>query len=98
MTIDFSSHNSSATSRGFLPWMPVTGRDPSLKGKLPFRTQIATSREDSVREAALATEEVTVYTDGSAMNGKVGAAAMLTRPGNLPRSLHLHLGTEKEHT
>ena len=39
-----------------------------------------------------------VYTDGSAMEGKVGAAATLLRDGRPARTLHFHLGPEKEHT
>jgi ribonuclease HI/exonuclease III len=78
--------------------IPATARDPTQIGKLPFQTHIATCREDSIEEAANASEEVIVYTDGSAMNGKVGAAAVLTRADNPPRTLRLHLGPEKEHT
>ena len=43
-------------------------------------------------------EEVQVFTDGSAINGKVGAVAVLIRAGNPTRILHLHLGPESEHT
>jgi ribonuclease HI len=45
-----------------------------------------------------ASEEVQVYTDSSAMEGKVGAAATLQRAGRPARTLHYHLGPEKEHT
>jgi len=73
-------------------------RDPTLQGELPFVTSIADSREDSIKEAESASEEVQVFTDGSALNGKVGAAAILTREGKPPRALHLALGPESEHT
>ena len=78
--------------------IPATARDPTQKGKLPFKTHIAASRDSSIEEAANAAEEVIIYTDGSAINGKVGAAAILTRADKPPRVLHLHLGSEKEHT
>ena len=78
--------------------IPATVRNPVQKGKLPFKVEIAEDKEASVREAENAEEEVQVFADGSAMNGKVGAAAVLTRAGKPPRVLHMHLGTENEHT
>ena len=50
------------------------------------------------REAENATEEIQVYTDGSAHNGKVGASAILIRKNRPDRILHFHLGPEVEHT
>jgi ribonuclease HI len=43
-------------------------------------------------------EKVHIYTDGSAHNGQVGAAAILKRPGKQRRTLHYHLSTTEEHT
>jgi hypothetical protein len=67
------------------------------KGKLPFKVEIVEDKEASVREAENTEEEVQVFADGSAMNRKVGAAAVLTRAGKPPHVLHMHLGTENEH-
>jgi len=78
--------------------IPAVARDPMLQGVLPFAVSIAENREDSIREAENASEEVQVFTDSSAINGKVGAAAMLTRAGNPPHTLHFNLGPENEHT
>jgi ribonuclease HI len=78
--------------------IPAVARDPMTKGKLPFKVSITENREESVNEAASAREEVQIYTDSSAINGKVGAAAILTRPGSPLCTLHLHLGPESEHT
>ena len=39
-----------------------------------------------------------VYTDGSAQEGKVGAAALLIRQGEPNRVLHYHLGPSSKHT
>ena len=55
-------------------------------------------RDTSITEAAGAREEIQVYADGSAINGKVGAAAILIRGSKPIRTLHLHLGPESEHT
>lgn len=78
--------------------IPVTVRNPAHQGILPFAISIAGSREDSIREAEHTNEEIQVYADGSAIDGKVGAAAVLTRAGHPPRALHLYMGPESEHT
>ena len=77
---------------------PTTARNPVLQGKLPFVICIAENREESIRETENAREAIQVFTDGSAIDGKVGAAAVLTRAGNPPCALHLHMGPESEHT
>jgi ribonuclease HI len=45
-----------------------------------------------------AKEEIQIYTDGSALEGKVGVAAILIHPGKEPRKLHYQLGPITEHT
>src|SRR5229473_990694 len=54
-------------------------------------------KEESKEEVRNAKETVKVYTDGSTINGKVGAAAVLTRMGRPTRILHHHLGPVTEH-
>ena len=54
--------------------------------------------KESIHIAQLAEEEIKVYMDGSGTNGKVGAAATLMQQGKPNRTLHYHLGLEKEHT
>ena len=78
--------------------IPTLGWDPAKTGELPFRIRIPADKEASAREAEDATEEIQVFTDGSAQGGKVGAAAILIRKNRPNRSLHLHLGPEAEHT
>jgi len=78
--------------------IPTATRNPSTTGKLPFQISIPANKEDSAREAEHATEEIQVFSDGSAQNGKVGAAAVLTRKNKPDRILHFHLGPEAEHT
>ena len=73
-------------------------RNPALTHKRPFTISISNSKDDSVREDSQATEKVKVYTDGSAQDGKVGAAALLIRPGQPNRKLHFHLGSITQHT
>ena len=78
--------------------IPATSCDPILAAKIPFTISISEDRESSMREAANAEEEVQVFSDGSAMEGKVGAAAILLRAGKPARALHFHLGSEDKHT
>jgi len=78
--------------------IPSYARNPSKTGILPFQVSIPADKEASVREAANASEEIQVYSDGSAQGGKVGAAAILIRKNRPDRMLHLHLGREAEHT
>jgi ribonuclease HI/exonuclease III len=78
--------------------IPTAPRDPIHIGITPFVISIPESREDSTEEAEAAEEEVQIFTDGSATEGKVGAAAILLRAGKPARILHLCLGTEDEHT
>jgi ribonuclease HI len=76
----------------------TTTRHPVQIGELPFNIRIPDSREDSIIEATNASEEIQIFSDGSAMNGRVGAAAVLIRNGKAPRILQLHLGPDDEHT
>jgi len=78
--------------------IPVTVRNPAHQGILPFAISIAGSREDSIREAEHANEEIQVFADGLAIDRKVGVAAILTRAGSPPHVLHLHMGPESKHT
>ena len=78
--------------------IPATARDPSQSGKLPFAIPIADSRENSTKDAESATEDINLNADSSAINGKVGAAAVLMRTGNPPPILHLRFGPESKHT
>jgi len=78
--------------------IPTTVRDPTKLGKIPLTIRIPENREDSIKEAVNATETVQVFSDGSSLGGKVGAAAVLYIGGAHIRTLHYHLGTDTQHT
>ena len=78
--------------------IPAVAQNPSKSGKLPFELSIAENREDSIKETVTAMEEIQIFSDGSAMEDKVGASAVLIRKGRHTRTLHFHLGPSTEHT
>jgi ribonuclease HI/exonuclease III len=78
--------------------IPADIRHPAQTGKVPFHCFVAEDKETAVRIAGEASEEIQVFSDGSAISGKVGAAAILMRKGNPVRMLQCHLGPDSEHT
>lgn len=44
------------------------------------------------------TDTIKIFTDGSGHNGGIGAAAVLMRSGQEPRTLRYYLGPDEEHT
>lgn len=78
--------------------IPSTFRDPTKVGKSPLKLSIAGSREESIEETMNAEEELQVFSDGSALEGQVGAAAVLMLKGEHVQTLHYHLGSQAEHT
>lgn len=74
---------------------PVSLRPGS---SLPFTTFIASSREEAADLDAAQTNDLRVYSDGSGLDGQVGASAVLLRHGREPRFLHFHLGRLSHHT
>lgn len=76
----------------------VVRRNPAKISHLPLTVKIPEDKAASVLTDRNATETIKVYTDGSAINGKVGAAAILMRAGKEDRTLRLCLGTMEEHT
>jgi hypothetical protein len=78
--------------------IPTIRWDPSKTGELPFCIRILADKEALAHEAKNATEEIQVFTDGSAQGGKVRAATILIRKNRPNCTLHFHLGPEAEHT
>ena len=61
--------------------IPTTARDPLKIGKIPLKISIAESRKDLIKEAENTTEKLQIFSDGSVLEGKVGAAAVLIHKG-----------------
>lgn len=64
----------------------------------PLNTEIAATREESHEADRNAADELKIYTDGSGLDGSIGAAAVLVRTGHEPIKLKFHLGSASEHT
>ena len=72
--------------------------NPAPTHKRPFTIHISADKEASILEDQQAMEKVRIYSDGSAHNGEVGAAAILKREGEQARKLHYYLGPKTQHT
>lgn len=68
------------------------------KWEKEFTTHIATSKDEAEEEEANNNEEIRVYSDGSGIDGGIGASAVLYRKGKQQRSLRFHLGSNTKHT
>ena len=78
--------------------IPPVRTHPRKRGLQKIRIDIPPGKEESKRADAAAVEKIRVYSDGSAHDGKVGAAAILKQDGKPDRILKLHLGTAEQHT
>ena len=65
---------------------------------LKCKTVISASAEGAAELEHECTSEAWVYSDGSGLGGKAGAAAVLYREGTSPRVLRYSLGTLAQHT
>jgi hypothetical protein len=78
--------------------IPLVCMHPKERGSLPVRIDIPPNKEASKRADRNSTEIIKVYSDRSAHDRKVGAAAILKRLGKPDRLLKLYLGTTEQHT
>ena len=62
------------------------------------RVTIADNKEDATTAVTNATEVVQVFTDGSGIDGGIGAAAILRRRGKPDKCLRFHLGSDRNYT
>ena len=78
--------------------LPVVRLNPAEMSRLPMKVEIPAGKEASAQLNAASRETIRVYSDGSAHDGKVGAAAILTRRGKPDHVLRYCLGTTEQHT
>ena len=71
------------------------GRGPKWKQK--HRTHIPKDKEKTLKEMKTITDDITLFTGGSRIDG-VGASAVMYRNGQERQTLHKHLRKEEEHT
>ena len=60
-------------------------------------TRIAANADDAITELEHDNPDIKVFTDGSGMDNKIGAAAVLYRNGRLKLKLHFQLGSQQHH-
>ena len=64
----------------------------------PLTTHVAPDKDESIREHNNIDTGTRVYSDGSGLNGKIGASAVLYQTRQAPKTLRYHLGSDSEHT
>lgn len=75
------------------------GLPPSKQNISVLPLYIAATKEESKRnEAVIRRDELKVYSDGSRIDGQVGAAAVMYRNGVEIGRHHRHLGSQEEYT
>ena len=72
--------------------------NPAKPKRLLFRLSIPPDKDSSKAEVQTSSDKVQIYTDRSVIEGKVGAAATLIRPGKRRRMLRYQLGKDSEYT
>jgi len=68
------------------------------KWKPKITASIANSADEALEDLGNDESDVKVFTDGSGMEGKIGAAAVLYRNGRMKTKLRYQLGSQQQHT
>jgi hypothetical protein len=63
-----------------------------------YQTHTAPNKQQAIKEQKELEDIIQIFTDGSGHDGRIGAAAVLIREGQEPRTLKYHLGPDKIHT
>ena len=95
-----SIHNLLGTFRTFsdeIETIDTINRSKNARSVV-YRPHIAKDKDTAIKEHSELRDAIKIYTDGSAHDGGVGAAAVIFRNGQEPRSLIYHLGSDKHHT
>lgn len=65
--------------------------------KPKIRTRITTSADEAIEDENSNNSDVKIFTDGSGMVERIGAAAVLYRNGRAKTTLHYQLGSQRHH-
>lgn len=76
----------------------ITHNRHSPSSLTPYWIAIAKSRELAVQDHDDNTDEIKIYSDGSGIDNKVGAAVLIRRGQQQPKTLRYHLGSTDDHT
>jgi hypothetical protein len=66
--------------------------------KLNIKINIASSIDEAIEDIQNDNPDIKVFTDGSGMDGKIGAAAVLYRNGRLKTKVRYQLSSQRHHT
>jgi ribonuclease HI len=70
----------------------------NTRWKPMIKTKVANSIDGAITDAEHDDPDVKVFTDGSGMDGKISAAAILYRNGRMKTKLRYRLGSQRHHT
>ncbi|KAF8811141.1 hypothetical protein BYT27DRAFT_7071727, partial [Phlegmacium glaucopus] len=63
-----------------------------------FKIRIAESKDEAIEEEGKDEADVRIYTDGSGLDGRIGAGAVLFRGHQEKKAIYYYLGSNRKHT